>query len=234
MTDEKVTFAPRFHVYSPADFARTFHVPHETVEKLQLYAEILRTWQKAVNLISSTTLEDIWHRHFADSAQLLDRADVHWRSAHMEAGRKKTWIDLGSGGGFPGLVIAILLSNRENHVVHLIESNSRKCAFLTEVARRTEANAVVHEKRVEDFVKNERPRKVDVIASRALAPLNTLLGLAQNLFSRETQGLFLKGRETNREIQEARHNWCFEYDCVPSRTSGEGRIIEVRNLARQI
>ena len=209
------------YVSGPADFARTFRVPHETVEKLELYADILRTWQKAVNLVSPATLDDIWQRHFTDSAQLLNIAPT-----------KKSWIDLGSGGGFPGLVIAILTANQENHFVHLIESNSRKCAFLSEVARRTHTPVVIHEGRIEDIARGGKAGKADVVTSRALAPLNTLLGLAGGFFAEDTLGLFLKGREASHEIDEARRNWRFECECVPSRTSGERRIVEVRNLSR--
>lgn len=207
-------------IAGPADFARTFRVPHETVEKLELYADILRTWQKAVNLVSPATIDDIWQRHFTDSAQLLNIVPT-----------KKSWIDLGSGGGFPGLVIAILTANQENHSVQLIESNSRKCAFLSEVARRTQTPVIIHEGRIEEIAQKGKAGKADVVTSRALAPLNTLLGLAHGFFSNDTVGLFLKGREASHEIAEARHNWHFECECVPSRTSGEGRIIEIRSLS---
>jgi 16S rRNA (guanine527-N7)-methyltransferase len=207
-------------VAGPADFARTFRVPHETVEKLELYADILHTWQKAVNLVSPATLDDIWQRHFTDSAQLLNIVPT-----------KKSWIDLGSGGGFPGLVIAILTANQENHSVQLIESNSRKCAFLSEVARRTHTPVIIHEGRIEDMAHGGKAGKADVVTSRALAPLDTLLGLARGFFTEETVGLFLKGREASHEIDEARRKWHFECECVPSRTSGEGRIVEVRNLS---
>ena len=210
------------HISGPAEFSTAFGVSREVVEKLQLYAALLQTWQRAVNLVAPSTLDDIWHRHFADSAQLLDLAPT-----------SKSWIDLGSGGGFPGLVIAILLANQENQIVHLIESNSRKCAFLCEVARRTETPVAVHEGRIEDIARGGQAGKGDVVTSRALAPLTHLLGLAQGFSAENTIGLFLKGRDAGREIDEARRNWRFEYICLPSRTSGDGRIIEVRNLISQ-
>jgi 16S rRNA (guanine527-N7)-methyltransferase len=208
------------HIRGPADFAAAFAVPRETVEKLEVYADLLRQWQRAVNLVAPSTLDDVWHRHFADSAQLLARG----RNA-------KKWLDLGSGGGFPGLVIAILLANHKNQFVHLIESNSRKCAFLSEVVRRTGAAAEIHEGRVEHFARGGQIGPVDVVTSRALAPLKLLLELAHGFCSERTLGLFLKGRDARQEIDEALLRWRFEYTCVPSRTSGEGMIVEVGNLA---
>ena len=98
------------HIAGPADFAAAFAVPRETVEKLELYAELLRKWQRAINLVAPSTLEDVWHRHFTDCAQLINHAP-----------NAESWVDLGSGAGFPGLVIAIILANHENHIVHLIE-----------------------------------------------------------------------------------------------------------------
>jgi 16S rRNA (guanine527-N7)-methyltransferase len=222
------------HITGPEAFSTIFGVSREVVDKLQLYAALLQTWQRAVNLVAPSTLDDIWHRHFADSAQILGFAPT-----------AKSWIDLGSGGGFPGLVIAILLANQENRVVHLIESNGRKCAFLSEVARRTGAPAIVHEGRIEDFARGGQAGKgsagseasplkdVDAVTSRALAPLSHLLGLAHGFFAGNTVGLFLKGRDLPQEIDEARRNWRFEYACHPSRTSGEGGIIEVRKLISQ-
>lgn len=207
------------HIGGPSDFAAAFAVPRETVEKLELYAELLRLWQRAVNLVAPSTLDDVWHRHFADSAQLLARAPT-----------AEIWIDLGSGGGFPGLVIAILLANHENQLVHLIESNGRKCAFLSEVARHTGAAAEIHEGRIEDFACGGRIGRADVVTSRALAPLKLLLQLANGFFSERTLGLFLKGRDARQEIDEALKRQQFACDCVPSRTSGEGMIVEVRRL----
>lgn len=207
------------HIRGPADFAAAFAVPRETVEKLELYADLLRQWQRAVNLVAPSTLDDVWHRHFADSAQLLGHAP-----------NAKIWVDLGSGGGFPGLVIAILLANHENQFVHLIESNGRKCAFLSEVARHTGAAVEIHEGRIENFARGGQIGPADVVTSRALAPLKLLLHLAHGFFSERTLGLFLKGRDARQEIGEALPQWRFEFDCAPSRTSGEGMIVEVRNL----
>lgn len=207
------------HIDGPAAFAAAFQVPRETVEKLETYADLLRKWQWAVNLVAPSTLDDLWHRHFADSAQLLARAP-----------NAQIWIDLGSGGGFPGLVIAILLANHENQFVHLIESNGRKCAFLADVARHTGAAARIHEGRIEDFVRGGQIGAADVVTSRALAPLKLLLELAGGYWAERTLGLFLKGREARQEIDEALSRQQFVCNCVPSRTSGEGIIVEIRDL----
>jgi 16S rRNA (guanine527-N7)-methyltransferase len=215
--------APRLpHIRGPEDFAAAFDVPRETVDNLALYAELLIRWQKAVNLVSLASLDAIWHRHFADSAQILPLAPEN-----------AVWVDLGSGGGFPGLVIAILLANHENHVVHLIESNSRKCAFLSDVARQTRAPVQVHEGRIEDIAARGRIGPADVVTSRALAPMVRLLGLSCEFFGENTTGLFLKGREAVQEIEDARGRWRFDCTLIPSRTSMDGSIVEVRHLTSQ-
>ena len=204
-------------IRSAADFSRAFSVSHETVERLELYAALLRQWQKAVNLVAPSTLDEVWHRHFADSAQLIGLAPT-----------ARNWLDLGSGAGFPGLVIAIMLANQQNRSVHLVESNSRKCAFLQEVARRTGVSARIHEGRIEDMARRGRALDVDVVTARALAPLDRLIALAEGFFSDQTVGLFLKGREASREMEEAAGVEGFSFRSLPSRVHGEGRIIEVR------
>jgi 16S rRNA (guanine527-N7)-methyltransferase len=213
------TASPLPHIRGPEDFAAAFGVSRETVEKLDAYAGLLTRWQRVVNLVAPSTLSQIWHRHFADSAQILAFAP-----------EAKCWIDLGTGAGFPGLVIAILLANHEDRIVHLVESNSRKCAFLSEVIRRTKVSAVVHAARIEDIARGGRVGVVDVVTSRALAPLSALLGLSCGFFGENTLGLFLKGREANQEIEEAGRHWRFELRCLASRTNGDGRIVEIRKL----
>ncbi|MEJ2226625.1 MAG: 16S rRNA (guanine(527)-N(7))-methyltransferase RsmG [Alphaproteobacteria bacterium] len=207
------------HILGPKEFSTEFGVSCEVVEKLELYASLLKTWQKAVKLVAPSTLDDIWHRHFADSAQLLARSVT-----------VNSWVDLGSGGGFPGLVIAIMLPNQENHTVRLIESNGRKCAFLHEVARQTSTAVAIHEGRIEEFAQGGQIGTVDAVTSRALAPLSRLLEFSRGFFAEDTVGLFLKGRDAEREIVVARQKWRFEYTNIGSRTSSEGRIIEVKHL----
>jgi 16S rRNA (guanine527-N7)-methyltransferase len=210
------------HIKGPEDFAAAFDVPRETVEKLTLYAALLDRWQKAVNLVSQATLNDVWHRHFADSAQLLKHAPD-----------AKSWVDLGSGGGFPGLVIAILCTNHENCIVHLVESNGRKCAFLSDVARQTGVRVRVHQQRIEVLAKGDTIGSMDVVSGRALAPLGRLLGLASGFFDTGTTGMFLKGREAGQEIDDASAQWHFDHRILPSRTNQDGCIVEVKNLISQ-
>jgi 16S rRNA (guanine527-N7)-methyltransferase len=202
-----------------ADFQRAFSVPHETVERLTVYEALLRQWQNATNLVAPSTLGEVWSRHFADSAQLTALAPNALK-----------WLDLGAGAGFPGLVIAIILANHENRSVHLVESNSRKCAFLHEVARRTGVRVAIHEGRIEDVARGGRVGDVDVVTARALAPLDRLLGMAEGFFSETTIGLFLKGREAPREIEEAQGRRNFSFCSIPSRVNGEGSIVQVRRV----
>jgi 16S rRNA (guanine527-N7)-methyltransferase len=203
-------------IKNAADFARTFSVSHETVEKLALYEQLLIQWQKAVNLVALATIPYIWQRHFADSAQLLALAP-----------HAKTWVDLGSGGGFPGLAIAILIANQKECVVHLIESNSRKCAFLSEVARHTGAPVSVHNLRIADAASSGAVSAGDVVTARALAPLDALLELALPFFGNASAGLFLKGREAGVEIADARKRWTFDMKIHPSISDAQGQILEI-------
>ncbi len=207
----------RSPAYGPEDFVRDFDVSRETLERLKLYESLLRQWQKAVNLVSPSTLDVVWLRHFADSAQLVSFL-----------GTAKVIADLGSGGGFPGLVIAILLANHDDRRVHLLDSNSRKCAFLSEVVRRTGVKAVVHEGRIEESA--AKIGKVDAVTARALAPLAQLLAFSQPFFRSETMGVFLKGREAAAELAEAERLWSFQWKTVPSRTDSHGQIVEIRHI----
>jgi 16S rRNA (guanine527-N7)-methyltransferase len=198
------------------DFAGAFSVSRETLERLGTYEALLRRWQQTINLVAPSTLPDIWGRHFADSAQLL---------ALAPPGAKR-WLDLGSGAGFPGLVVAILLAERGGQVT-LIESDSRKAAFLREVARQTGAPVDILCERIE---KGATQAKVDVITARALAPLPRLLDLSAPYFSSDTVGLFLKGREVPSEIEAARRRWQFSVKLHPSLTDPDARIVVVRAL----
>ncbi len=203
--------------YGPYEFARDFRVSRETLERFRLYEALLRKWQRAVNLVAPSTLDDIWRRHFADSAQVAELAPD-----------AKKWVDLGSGAGFPGLVIAIMSANQDDREVHLVESNSRKCAFLSDVVRQTGVKVVVHDSRIDAAA--AKIGVADVVSARALAPLASLLALSQPFFVRETVGLFLKGREALEEIAEAQKLWRFQWKTLPSRTDSQGQIIKIWNL----
>ena len=208
-------------ITGPSQFAEAFDVSRETLDRLELYARLLGQWQKAVNLVSAKTLPQVWERHFADSAQL-----------YRMAPEAKRWSDLGSGAGFPGLVVAILMAERGQGRVTLVESDVRKCAFMREVARQTGITVDIVDERIESFSTSGRISEtaVDVISARALAPLDRLLELSSALFSRNTLGLFLKGREWRSELDEAQRRWAFDSTVVPSLTDPSGQILQVRAL----
>lgn len=195
--------------------AETFHVSRETLSRLDTLVTELARWQTIKNLVGPATLQEVWTRHIADSLQLLALAP-----------NARTWLDLGSGAGFPGLVLAIAGSGTE---VHLVESNSRKCAFIRQVARLTGAPARVHEARLEAVVPDFQGR-VDVVSARALAALPQLLAWTQPLLTTGTTGLFPKGREALAELTEARKSWTFQEEMIPSRTDSEARILRITQL----
>ncbi len=142
--------------------------------------------------------------------------------------RQKPGLTSVQGGGFPGLAIAIMIANQKECCVHLIESNSRKCAFLSEAARRTGAPARVHNMRIADAASTGAVSAADVVTARALAPLEALLELALPFFGNASAGLFLKGREAGVEIADARKNWAFDLKIHPSMSDAQGRILEIR------
>jgi len=204
-------------ISGPAEFAAQFGVSAAIIAKLERYAELLRQWQGAVNLVAASSLDDVWHRHFADSAQLLALAPD-----------AKSWADLGSGAGFPGLVIAIMVSERPGVKVELIEAQQRKCAFLAEVARATDTPVEIHQVRVETKGIANKVRPVEIVTSRALAPLDKLLALAAPWFGPQTRGLFLKGERVQEEIEAAQRRWTFHVKLAKSQTDRNGRIVEIR------
>lgn len=213
---------PGSQISSAESFRKAFAVSRETAERLSAYAALLKTWQRTINLVSPSTLDEIWTRHFADSAQILDFAPPG----------AKTWLDLGSGGGFPGLVLAIMLAERDPEArMTLVESDSRKAAFLRDVARRTGVAVEIRVARSEKFATQAKSRVWDAITARALAPLPKLLGLVLPFFSPQSVALFPKGREVAVELEEARKRFGFDSQLVPSLTDGESRIVIVQNLA---
>jgi len=194
-------------------------VSRETAQRLDLYVEQLRRWQGVKNLVGPATLSEVWTRHIADALQLREIAP-----------EAETWLDLGAGAGLPGLVLAIAGHGRPGFQVDLVESNARKCAFLTETARLTGAPAKVHNARIEGII--GAYRGVAVVCARALAPLTQLLAWAEPLLTTGTVGLFPKGRDVQSELTEAAQRWRFVYDLVPSRTESEARIVRVTTLSR--
>jgi 16S rRNA (guanine527-N7)-methyltransferase len=196
-------------------------VSRETSERLERLIELLLRWSAHTNLIARSTLPMVWSRHVADSLQLLSLAPD-----------AKRWIDLGSGAGFPGLVIACALADAPGTEVHLVESIGKKAAFLREAAEQLQVPAVVHAVRIEDFGKNLQ-FKPDVITARALAPLDELLKLAHPLLRTGALGLFPKGQDVDAELTKASKSWNIEASLVPSKTSPDSRIVAVTKLRRR-
>jgi 16S rRNA (guanine527-N7)-methyltransferase len=194
-------------------------VSRETEERLDRYVALLLEWQPKTNLVAPSTLSSIWTRHVADSLQLLDLAPSG-----------KRWIDLGSGGGFPGIVLACALADQADAAVHLVERNAKKAAFLREVLRVTDGRGTVHLADIENFV-DSSPPLADYITARALAPLNVLLGLAAPLIGKGAKALFLKGQDVEAELTESTKYWTVQAKLHPSRTSVDGRIVEIDQLS---
>jgi 16S rRNA (guanine527-N7)-methyltransferase len=183
---------------------------------LETLIERLTAANAVMNLVGPDTIPDVWNRHIFDSAQLLDLAP-----------EAATWADLGAGAGFPGLVLAILLKDRADSHVWLVDSLGKRCRFLQEVVEALSLRATVVNGRAE-----EQRIKVDVVTARALAPMDRLLGYAQPYLQRGAQGLFLKGEKAEAELIEARKVWQFDSDLSVSRSDPRGRIVSVRSLRR--
>jgi 16S rRNA (guanine527-N7)-methyltransferase len=196
-------------------------VSRETSARLDRFVGLLLTWQEHTNLIARSTVPVIWTRHIADSLQLLDLAP-----------RAKVWADLGSGAGFPGIVIACALADTSGAKVHLVESIGKKATFLREAVQVTGAPAVVHAMRIEDFV-DKAPESIDAVTARAVAPLPRLLPLAYPLLKKGPLGLFPKGQDVASELTEAAKYWKIRFDLVGSRTDERAQILVVRALEPQ-
>lgn len=204
--------------YGPEEFAADTNVSRETLGRLKIYAAILEDASALHNLVSRSTLPDLWRRHLLDSAQLLPFVPANARSL----------VDLGSGAGFPGLVLAELLRGRPKFRTVLYESTGKKAQFLKDVADRLGLRVDVRNARAEAA----EPEAFDVISARALAPLPKLLSYAQNFWSTHTIGLFLKGQNVEGELTEARKSWRMTVARHESRSDPSGVILEVRELHR--
>jgi len=196
-------------------------VSRETLARLDRFVATLLAWQRRINLIAAATVGEIWTRHVADSLQLLPLAPA-----------ARVWLDLGSGGGFPGLAIACALADTPGARVHLVESNGKKAAFLREAVRVTGAPAIVHQARIEQMG-STLDEPIEVVTARALAPLNDLLGLAQPWLKRGAQALFLKGQDIGAELTEASKYWSIEAMLVPSKTDPHAPIVKVDRAKRR-
>lgn len=199
--------------------SRTYSVSRETGERLALLVHELRRWQKVKNLVGPSTLEHVWTRHIADSLQLFDIAPSATR-----------WLDLGSGAGFPGVVIGVLLAESGTGCIDLVESNGRKCAFLRHAIRVTGARAVVHEKRVEDIVPLLKTEKIEAVTARALASFSDLLCMSKDLLRNGAIGVFPKGRDWEIELTQIPKSWRIKVDTYPSKIESCSRILVVREF----
>jgi 16S rRNA (guanine527-N7)-methyltransferase len=201
--------------FGPEEFAATTHVSRETLARLKAYAGLLQDWNSRHNLVSPKSLEDVWRRHFWDSAQLAVLVPPNARSL----------ADLGSGAGFPGLVLAEML--RDRVAVTLFEATAKKCDFLKAAAQRLELQVSVQNTRMEDA----SPEAFDVVTSRACAPLPKLLGYAQHFVGPNSVCLFLKGQNVGAELTEAHKSWKMKVRQIPSLTDPSGMILELRELS---
>lgn len=202
---------------NPNEFAIEFGVSRETTDRLQVYASLLTRWNRRINLVSPATIADIWVRHIADSAQLLGLA-------HPQA---ETWIDLGTGAGLPGLVIAVIAAETHPRLsLTLVESDTRKAAFLAEAARATGVFVAIETTRIESLP----PAPFDVISARALAPLPRLLELAFPFVGTDTMLLFPKGARLDSELTAASANWHSRAERIVSRTDPAATVLKLREL----
>lgn len=195
-------------------------VSRETEERLAILVTELKRWQQAKNLVSGATLDEVWTRHVADSLQLLGHAPQAQR-----------WLDLGSGGGFPGLVLGIQLAELGGHI-DLVESNARKCAFLRHAARLTGAPVTVHNARIEDVV-DSFAGKVEAVTARALAPLPLLLDWCKELLRTGVTGVFPKGQHLEAELTAAAKYWKIQATTFPSVTDSAAAILVIGGVEKR-
>jgi 16S rRNA (guanine527-N7)-methyltransferase len=201
---------------TPKEFKALTNTKAADVERLGLYLDLLKTWQSRINLVSDASLADPWRRHMLDSAQLIP----------LLAKDAESIVDLGSGAGFPGLVIAILTG----HPVHLIDSDARKCVFLREAGRLTNTLVQVHNTRIERLKTLEAAPKADIVTARALAPLPHLLAFAAPILKPGGRCLFLKGQGVAAELTASEETWKMRLTRVQSRSDPSGTILVVDDL----
>jgi len=201
--------------FGPEEFAAAAGVSRETLDRLKTYAALLADWNSRHNLISRGSMDDLWRRHFWDSAQV----------APLIPATAKTMVDFGSGAGFPGLVLAEL---RPDLKVTLLESTAKKCRFLTAVADELGLKVEIRQVRIEDA----KPQRFDVITARACAPLPELLAYAQRFWGPGTRALLHKGQNLAVELTEALKSWRLDFEQHSSRSDPSGIILEIRELQR--
>jgi 16S rRNA (guanine527-N7)-methyltransferase len=196
-------------------------ISRETAARLDAYIDLLVQWQAKTNLVASSTLPNLWTRHISDSLQLLTLAPS-----------AKIWVDLGSGGGFPGVVLACAMAEMPGAMVHLVERNAKKAAFLREALRITGAPGTVHLADIGDSVDSFAGR-ADCVTARAVAPLHQLIGFAEPLVGKGAKALFLKGQDVEAELTEATKYWNIK-PRLHSSLTGQGWIVELDRIARRL
>jgi 16S rRNA (guanine527-N7)-methyltransferase len=199
-------------VFGPDEFTEALDVSRETMERLSIYHILLKKWQPAINLVSRNSLDTCWQRHFLDSGQLL---------RYFPSGAGSV-LDIGSGAGFPGLVLAIMGAPN----VELVEADQRKCLFLREVSRETSTSVTVTNQRIESIA----PKPFDVVTSRACASLNVLLGYSKPYLHSNSVCLFPKGRSVDEELTTAKKRWNIRYSLLNSASDSAGRIVRLEGI----
>ena len=202
------------------EFVKSLNVSRETLNGFYEYETLLYKWNKKINLVSKNTLVDIWERHFLDSGQIIKHVKVSG----------KRWVDVGSGAGFPGLVVALLLRDRKIDCdLVLVEKNPKKGFFLNEVIRKLNLSVEV----VNDNIDNLEPLNADILTARAFSELNNLIEIAFRHRKKEGICLFLKGENYRIELDKTLNYWFFDYDIVDSLSSSSGKIIRVKKIFKR-
>ena len=205
--------------HADSEIPAWLNVSRETLERLFAFCALVEKWNPAINLVSKAGMVEIWGRHVIDSAQLIKQIPT----------QSRRWGDLGSGGGFPGMILAIL--GKELHpqaVVILVESDRRKSVFLSEAARLLGISVTIKTQRIGDL----EPLQVDVLTARALAPLSNLCGYAHRHLNPKGVAIFPKGAAAAREIEDAKKQWQFNYDATPSYTDPAATVLALRGIHR--
>ena len=194
-------------------------VSRETLDALKYFEDLVVLWNPAINLISNSSVSDLWSRHIIDSAQLF----------LFTLPDEGLWLDVGSGGGFPGIVVSIVAKELAPSLrVVLVESDNRKCVFLRTVIRELGLSVKV----INDRIENVKLDNVVYLSARALRNLNSLLFIVENNVSRETVCIFPKGRSYKRELVESQKNWKFDFNLIDSNTSEDSKVIVLKGLER--
>ncbi|EDQ06336.1 Ribosomal RNA small subunit methyltransferase G [Sulfitobacter indolifex] len=192
-------------------------VSRETLQKLEAFAELVRKWNPKINLVSKSSLDDLWDRHILDSVQVFRLVE-----------QGGNWVDIGSGGGFPGIVIAILNQKEQKFRVRLVESDQRKCAFLRTAIRELGLTATVDNERIE----NAQNLEADILSARALSDLSQLLAYAEMHLKPGGVAIFPKGQNWQQEVEETQHLWSYQFEAVTSKTNSAAAVLMIKDITR--